>query len=433
MPVNCARPWHRLFLEERPSIGLSLFRITIALATGLHVIPTLLQLQDNYLSTACKTINPSFFPLPVLQWVAASPDAVVYAVVALFLVSWCAFLIGLWTQRSAIAMLLSCYYFYALNSLHIGTLSWDILLVTLVLMCVTPYPGDYFSVDSLRRGDPQAYRRTRPYFVQRLLQIQIAAVFFFTGLNKIVAGGNWLRANPIASLVHAGEWGVVKEFWGRAWLAQHAGACYAIGLTVIACELLMPLLLFARRTRRLAIGMGCIFHVLLVLTLHVPTLFFFHFPPQLCLFIDPRELVAWIDRRRAQRRRHGILIFDGHCGFCQASVRQVQTVDLWGYVRLVDYHTHADLRQLHPSLDLATCHGQLHLVEPGRLSGGFAVFQRLSVRLPLLWPIAPVLHLPGMAWVGGAIYRWVAVHRYLFSTGTICADNHCALHPPINR
>ena len=433
MSVTIARRWRRLFLDERPSMGLSLFRITIALATGLHVIPTFLQLQDNYLSTAFKTINPSFFPWPVLHLVAGSPDAVVYAFVALFLVSWCAFLVGLWTQISALVLLAACYYFYALNSLHIGTLSWDILLVTLVLMCATPYPGDYFSVDSLRRGDPQAYRRTRPYFLQRLLQIQIATVFFFTGLNKIVAGGNWLHANPIAYLVNGGAWGVVKDFWGRGWLAQHSDVCYAIGITVIVCELAMPFLLFARRTRLLAIGLGCAFHMLLVLTMHVPTLFFFHFPPQLCLFIDPRTIVAWIDRRRAGRRRHGVLVFDGHCGFCQASVRRIQTVDLWGYVQPVDYQTRGDVRQLHPSLDVATCRAQLHLVEPGRVSGGFAVFQRLSLRLPLLWPAAPLLHLPGMVLVGGAVYRWVAAHRYLFGAGRVCADQQCAVHPPVNQ
>jgi len=34
--------------------------------------------------------------------------------------------------------------FYALNEFHIGTLSWDILLVTLFLMCVSPYHGIIF-------------------------------------------------------------------------------------------------------------------------------------------------------------------------------------------------------------------------------------------------------------------------------------------------
>ena len=426
MPLT--RWWHRVFLEERPSLSLGFFRITIALATGLHVIPSLLQLQDNYLSTAFKEVNPSFFPVAVLRLVAQSPDWLVYVFVALFLISWCAFLIGLWTQRSAILMLFSCYYFYALNMLHIGTLSWDILLVTLFLMCVTPYPGDYFSVDSLLRSDPEVYRRTRPYFLQRLLQIQIATVYLFTGLNKIAAGGNWLHANPIYYLVCGGPEGVLKAFWGREWLTHHPQLCYAIGLTVIVCELLMPLLLFARRTRLLAVGMGCAFHVLLILTMHVPTLFFFHFPPQLLLFIDPNGIVAWIERRRERQREggQGVLVYDGQCGFCLASVRRLLTVDLFGFIQPVDYQTQEDVRQVHPSLDAATCHSQIHLIESGTLSGGFFAFRRLSLRLPLLWPLAPWLYLPGMSWVGVRAYRWVAKNRYLFHTSKVCADNACA-------
>ncbi len=427
--TNLPRLWHRLFLEERPSISLSLFRITIALTVGLHVIPSLLQIQDNYLATAFRQINPSFFPTTVLRLAAQSPDVLVWAFAALFCVSWLTFLIGLCTQASCFLMIFSCYYFYALNSLHIGTLSWDILLVTLFLMCVTPYPGDYFSMDGLLRGDPQAYRRQRPFFLQRLLQLQIATTYFFTGLCKITAGGNWLHANPISYLVNSGSDSVVKEFFGRAWLAQHPTLCFAIGITVIACELSMPFLLFIRRTRLVAIGMGCIFHVLLVTTLHVPTLFFFHFPPQLMLFIDPRTIIAWIERRRERWRslNHGVLVYDGRCGFCLASVRRLQVLDLFGYIQLVDYHTYQDVRQLHPSLDVATCHSQMHVVEPGRLSGGFQAFQRLTLKLPLLWLLAPIFYLPGMRWIGGKVYRWVAQNRYLFHRSNVCADNHCAI------
>ncbi len=105
-----------------------------------------------------------------------------------------------------------CYYFYALNSFHIGTLSWDILLVTLVLMCVTPYHGDYFSVDALRRGDIDAWRHPRPFFIQRLLQLQIASTFFFTGLYKITGEGNWITGNPIYYLMNYPVAGGDQEF-----------------------------------------------------------------------------------------------------------------------------------------------------------------------------------------------------------------------------
>src|SRR5258708_3518018 len=151
--------WNTLFLEERPSIGLSFFRIFVALTVGLHVIPSFFHLDDNYFSTALKTFNTDFFSVWFVAWIQKSPDALVILFVGAFYISWFFFLIGLFSQISCIVMTACCYYFYGLNSFHIGTLSWDILLVTLFLMCITPYHGDYFSLDALRRGDIEAWRR----------------------------------------------------------------------------------------------------------------------------------------------------------------------------------------------------------------------------------------------------------------------------------
>ena len=44
--------WHRAFLAERPSCSLSLFRIAVAVTVGCHMIPSLLELEDNYLPAA---------------------------------------------------------------------------------------------------------------------------------------------------------------------------------------------------------------------------------------------------------------------------------------------------------------------------------------------------------------------------------------------
>ncbi len=179
--------WGRLFLAERPSIALAFFRLAVAFTVGAHIIPTLLRLGDNYLSTAFKETNASFFTPGVIALVAQSPDALIIAMTALFYVTLAFFAVGLFSQIACILMT-ACYcFFYALNSLPIGTLSFDILLVTLFLMCVTGTHGDFFSLDALRSGDPLAYKRKRPFFVQRLLQLQIASTLFYTALFKFTA------------------------------------------------------------------------------------------------------------------------------------------------------------------------------------------------------------------------------------------------------
>src|SRR3990167_6502522 len=99
--MNLRAWWFRLFLEERPSVSLSLFRIAVAITVGCHMIPSLLELQDNYLpATAFTEFNPSLFPMWALQLVQASPAWVVLVFVGIFFLSWSCFLIGLRAQLS---------------------------------------------------------------------------------------------------------------------------------------------------------------------------------------------------------------------------------------------------------------------------------------------------------------------------------------------
>jgi hypothetical protein len=329
--ISVFKFWNKLFLEERPSIGLSFFRIFVALTTGFHVIPLFVHMDDNYLSTAFKELNGNFFPGVVLDLVQKSPDLLICVMAGLFCLSFFFFLIGLFSQLSCILMTLGCYYFYALNSFQIGTLSWDILIVTLFLMCVTPYHGDYFSVDCLLRKDREPFRTRRPIFLQRLLQLQLASTFFYTALYKTTVQGNWLYDNPIYYLMNAPASGVVKHFLLRDWMAVQPAFCYAVGLLIVSIEFFMPVLLFWRQTRMSAIYGGIFFHIILILTLDVPAIFFFLFPAQFLLFVDPEILLAWIDKKRSyhQSALRPMLIYDGHCGFCLESVRMIKVLDLF--------------------------------------------------------------------------------------------------------
>ena len=417
-----------MFLDERPSIGLSLFRIAVAVTVGCHVIPSLLQLQDNYLAAGFKEYNGSFFPIWALQLVAQSPDGLVIALMWLFYLSWGCFLVGLWSQAGCIVMNACCYYFYARNSLHIGTLSFDILLVTLALMCVTSYHGDFLSIDSLRRGRPDAYRRPRPFFIQRLLQCQIWWTFWYTALSKFTAGGNWLTDKPFYYLTHYPPMGVVREFPLRGVFAQHPAVCYGLGIALMACELSLPVLLFLRRTRPIGLLLGLAFHVMLLVTLHVPTIFFFLFPAQMLLFVDPEACVRWIEARQAAMtaRPRPTLLYDGDCGFCLASLRRLWVLDLFRQIETIDFHAVPNLSALHPALSAERCRQRMQLVEPsGKLSDGFFAFRRMALRLPLLWPVAPFCYVPGAGWIGQGVYDWVARHRQTnqCTTGTARSDS----------
>ncbi len=420
--------WNKAFLEERPSIGLSFFRIFVAFTVGAHIIPTLLHLDDNYLHTAFREKNTSFFTPLVLALVEKSPDGFVLFMTALFYAALFLFAVGLFSQLSCILMAVGCYYFYALNSLHIGTLSYDILLVTLFLMCITNYHGDFFGLDSLRRPDPFAYRKKRPFFVQRLLQLQIASTYFYTALCKFTVDGNWFTGNPIYHLLNSVPQSVVKHFPLRNFFAASPELCKLIGIVMIFCELSLPFLLFIKRTRVFAIIAGFLFHVMLVVTLHVPTIFFFLFPPQLLLFIDPEDIVAWIEKRRAANEKNGRdkIIYDGHCVFCRGSLARLLTLDFTGKLEPVDYQPFENPSELHPKLTREICHSRMQLVtKDGKLYGGFYAFQNLTLKLPLLMPLAPLVFFPGVNLIGEKAYDLIAKNRYLFHSKAACKDNRC--------
>ncbi len=428
--MTLAQLWHRGFLERRPSVSLGLFRIAVAWTVAAHIVPSFFHMDENFLSTAFRTKNFNFFPVGMLRLVDASPDWVVWAFVFIFCVSVATFTLGLWSQASCLVMTIACYYFYALNNLQIGTLSFDILLVTLFLLCVTNYHGDFLSLDSLRRGKLRSYKRPRPVFLQRLLQLQLAWTFWYTALSKITASGNLLTDNPYYYLMHYPPGGVVRNFPLRAWLGQYPDACHGLGLVLLCFEFTVPFLWFLPRTRSVGVPLGILFQFMLWGTLHVPTIFLFLFPPMMLLFIRPETLVQWIEARQARHaeRGRGVLLYDGQCGFCLASVRRLRVLDIFGWVDPLDFHTQPDLPAIHPSLTWERCHSEMVLLEPnGRLSGGFEAFAKLSRRLPLLWALAPFTYVPGVHWLGARVYRWIAEHRYLLHRNPTCATNQCAV------
>src|SRR5436190_531910 len=100
------------------------------------------------------------------------------------------------------------------------------------------------------------------------------------------------------------------------------------------------------------------------------------------------------------------VIYDGDCAFCRKSIAILRRLD-WLH-RLVFINARApDEPLLHqPPVAGAPLLDQMHALTPaGRLYGGYGAIRYISWLLPLLWPIAPVLYLPGVAQLGDRAYR----------------------------
>jgi predicted DCC family thiol-disulfide oxidoreductase YuxK len=124
------------------------------------------------------------------------------------------------------------------------------------------------------------------------------------------------------------------------------------------------------------------------------------------------------------------LLFDGHCRLCRRSVAILIALDWFGRVRPVSFRD-VDLprfnRVFGSSITPIDADREMYLVRPGRALGGYDAYRRLALLLPALWPVAPLLWLPGVSHLGRWMYRWVADRRLaLFGR----CDDACRMDRP---
>lgn len=112
-----------------------------------------------------------------------------------------------------------------------------------------------------------------------------------------------------------------------------------------------------------------------------------------------------------------VFYYDGECGFCIRWVVLLGWLDRAGRVSWTDFQSldnpprgigWEDLKRS-AYLDSDPLAGAADLHE------GFFAFRQLTLRIPALFPLAPLFWLPGMGWLGSRVYRWVADNRYRLS------------------
>ncbi|MBI3411210.1 MAG: DUF393 domain-containing protein [Planctomycetes bacterium] len=115
-----------------------------------------------------------------------------------------------------------------------------------------------------------------------------------------------------------------------------------------------------------------------------------------------------MSRPRAQ------VLFDGDCAFCQKSVAILRKLDWLHRLEYVSVREQNLPLLQTPRIAQAPLTDEMHVLTPdGReLFHGFRAFRWLAWRLPVLWPIAPLLYIPGVPSLGQRIYLWIARNRF---------------------
>jgi len=122
-----------------------------------------------------------------------------------------------------------------------------------------------------------------------------------------------------------------------------------------------------------------------------------------------------------------VVIYDGNCVFCRGQVARLARWD--GGKRLAFVSLREPLvAERFPDLSHDQLMQQMYLItRSGQRYGGAAVLRYLTRRLPRLWPLAPLLHLPFSLPVWQWCYRQVAKRRYRLNRNAKC-DGACEIH-----
>lgn len=123
-----------------------------------------------------------------------------------------------------------------------------------------------------------------------------------------------------------------------------------------------------------------------------------------------------------------VVIFDGQCKLCRAGVGKLQALDWFSHFRFVSLHD-AEIRERFPDLTYDMLMAEMYVVSrSGKRMGGAAAFRYMSWFIPVLWPIAPFMNLPGTLPIWSFFYKIVARNRYRFGRIQDCDGGTCSIH-----
>ena len=123
-----------------------------------------------------------------------------------------------------------------------------------------------------------------------------------------------------------------------------------------------------------------------------------------------------------------VVIYDGDCNFCRGQVGNLRRLDRFGEkLSFISLHD-PRVAERYPDLTHEDLMQQMYVVDgEGRRHGGADAVRYLSRRLPLLWPVAPIFHIPGTAGLWRWGYNQVAKRRYKLA-GKSCENDVCDIH-----
>jgi predicted DCC family thiol-disulfide oxidoreductase YuxK len=308
-------------------------------------------------------------------------------------------------------------------------------LYVMIVLSFTPC-GDGWSVDRLRkisqgRAVPDADRTSPVYGWSRYVcWVMIALPYVTNGLSKLQDGGLfWWNPTNLRTNLYMDTLNPREYDWALSLHLTHVPDIFfsLIGLFTLFSETFFGLVLFSRVARRIFPVAAIMMHIGIFLLQRI--LFLDLILLQL-IFFDFTLIRKAIGGRLASKRGRLQILYDGLCPLCGRTVRLLTCFDLFTRLEFLDFRR-IDLNEYNRShmLNLARkdLEEEMYVIFRGKAYRGFYGYRRIASALPVLWPLAPWLFLPGISSLGALVYGYVAHNRLKF----LWCDSHCPVQPSV--
>ena len=344
--------------------------------------------------------------------------------------------LGLVGWRTHVVLPLGAFcYFLLLGILIDYSFFWHQNLVPLYVMIVLSFTpcGDGWSVDRLGklyqgRAVPDAGRTSPVYGWSRYAcWAMIALPYVTNGLSKLYDGGLfWWNPTNMRTNLYMDTLNPREFDWALSLHLIHAPDILfsLIGLFALFSETFFGLVLFSRVARWIFPVAAIMMHIgifllqrILFLDLILLQLVFFDFT------LIRKAIGSWLAIKRGRLQ----VLYDGLCPLCGRAVRLLTRFDLFTRLEFLDFRR-IDFNEYNGShmLNLARkdLEEEMFVIFRGKAYRGFYGYRRIASALPVLWPLAPWLFLPGIS-LGASVYGYVARNRLQF----LWCDAHCPVQP----
>jgi len=367
-----------------------------------------------YSQLPSELIIPPFGWGHILTYLPINPEIANLACTIFVIACFCA-LVGFGTRYAIWTAALSGMYVLGIPQFY-GKVNHYHQWIWFMMILAVSRCADVLSLDSVRRGFRMADRGEKlgapadsvGYALPlRFVWLLMGVAYFFPGLWKVIRSQwHWAFSDNLKYQMYS-KWFELSGWTPAFRIDQHPVLYKLSGCGTLVFELTFIVMVLFPFLRPFAFVGGLAFHNLTNMFMRIS---FMHM--QICYvsLLDWSKIGAWLGK--VLYKQDLIVLFDGNCTICRRTIATFQRFDILGRVCYINALDTPKLKELQLTwIEPAALMRDMHAVAGRKTWKGYECYRTLALRIPILWPLWPLMWFWPVAVVGRMIYRKVADAR----------------------